>query len=178
MSPCSERKLRLARGRTAAAGRSPGRLLEVGEDGALGAGGEDRLGNALDVDERAASVTALVGLERDDRVDAVRTDELAVAERDHAGGRGCHGSGILTGAAGRWRIVGGFGPRRAAPRAASRLAGAGAARAEEVRREGRERREHAARDLGPAPRRGQARRSPLGQRLTLRDVAVLVDEAV
>src|SRR3954464_2015716 len=84
--PPSERQLALPRGRAAPARSAAGRLLEVLPDRALRARGDQRLGDALDVDVRAPPVAALVGVDRHDREDAVGADELAVAERDHANG--------------------------------------------------------------------------------------------
>ena len=51
----------------------------------LGAGGDDRLGEAIDVDVGPPPLSAIAGLEGNDREDAVRAHELAVSERDHAG---------------------------------------------------------------------------------------------
>src|SRR5215208_583107 len=59
--------------------------LHIDQDGPLGARRDDRLGEPVDVHVGASSVLALGSLQRHERVDAIRPDVLAVAERNHAG---------------------------------------------------------------------------------------------
>ncbi len=56
-----------------------------GEDRALGARGDDRLGDPLDPDARAGAMAALPARKRLERVDLVAARVLAEAEEDHAG---------------------------------------------------------------------------------------------
>ena len=60
-----------------------GVLAHVVEDRALGAAGDDRVGDALDPDPRAVPSPALLADDRLDRVDLVRPRVLAEAEEDH-----------------------------------------------------------------------------------------------
>src|SRR5919197_3971570 len=57
-----------------------GVLAHVGEDGAFGARGDDRLGDAFDPDERAPSVAPALVADGLDRVDLVGARVLAEAE--------------------------------------------------------------------------------------------------
>src|SRR5262249_14802960 len=58
-------------------------LTHVVEDGALGATGEDRLGDAFDPDASAPTAAPLVTRDRVERVDLVGPRPLAEAEEDH-----------------------------------------------------------------------------------------------
>ena len=58
------------------------RLGHIARDRGLRARGDDRLFDALDIDERAPSVAAIGTLERDEGKDAVGTGELAVPQRN------------------------------------------------------------------------------------------------
>ena len=70
------------------AAASPRRLLShVVQDRPLGAGGDDRIGDALDPDERPLAAAAAVAGDRLERVDPVGAGVLAEAEEDHARSR-------------------------------------------------------------------------------------------
>ena len=75
--------------RSAPAARDARRLrergLDLGEDGLLRARRDHGFREALDVNVGAPPLPALTRLERDQRVDAVGADELAVTERDQPG---------------------------------------------------------------------------------------------
>src|SRR5687768_12694343 len=58
------------------------RRLDVGANRALGTGGDERLGDAIDVDVGAAALAALLGPQGDQREDAVGADETPISERD------------------------------------------------------------------------------------------------
>src|SRR6185437_3608432 len=71
-------------------GRGRRVLPHVVQDRALGAAGEDRLGDAVDPDPRAPPAPALVPGDRLERVDPVRPRPLAEAEKDHPRGAVAH----------------------------------------------------------------------------------------
>src|SRR6185437_13025107 len=62
-----------------------GGAAHVGQDGALGARGDHRLGDPLDPYPGAPAVAPVVRLDRLQRVDPVRANILSVAEKDHRG---------------------------------------------------------------------------------------------
>ena len=89
---CLRRAAPVRGGRRAPAASDGGRLLEVAErdrdvvgDRALRTRGDQRVVDAVDVDERAAAVAALLPGERNEGEDAIGTDELAVPERNERG---------------------------------------------------------------------------------------------
>src|SRR5205085_8959637 len=59
-------------------------LAHVAKDRPLGAGGDDRVGDALDPDARPAAAAAVRAADRLERIDAVGARVLAEAEEDHA----------------------------------------------------------------------------------------------